>query len=492
MKKFPREDIFKLQSLVDLLEEAREPMFQSVNPKASIFFLDTSNFGINYKGIPVKNIRYINESYMEKNVYANNAHLVLGLANGKRMVVFYASNAEYALDYMKTIQALFFEYGLPDIYTPQNTTQSLAWRNVSQESCYQITALTNYYEGLYQVYAQYILKILAADTSNRPVFIVEPGCGDARCSKFIADHIKQRASRDIYTAGFDINAENVAKAKAKFPETEQFFINSNFSEISHFIQHIQPLYQRLQNSFTIVIFSGVLCELVATGSRQSLRMMQYTYRELSPSLTVLGGHTDNFVNKRMISRTGMQIVELCNGPKDKEVYFLQPETEEQFIAKQIRWSDKRAQDGRSKNNLDLSMSIHPIKALQALENHNASRLQTVTQLDLSDALLKPDELKEAAKEIHRLLPMLKHVLFTKTDEWSVSFAELLRSYFPNMVFLYRLDSPNAETIPAFSVPMARDMKLFKAMPNEKLILPKVEAQIIDDMGPAIGISIAIR
>lgn len=201
----------------------------------------------------------------------------------------------------------------------------------------------------------------------------------------------------------------------------------------------------------------------------------------------MGHFTDGFVNKQMINRTGLQIIEKCDGPEhvlggthsgksSTEIYFLKCLSPEQYAEKHRIWSDKRGQSGQNKRSLDLSMCPHPLKALQYLQRYDETRCENVTQLDVSDALIKSDEIEEFAAWIYQKLPKLTHILFIKTDQWSIPFAHALNAYFPNLVCVNRLDSPNPETLPPFSVPMARKIKLFHTVPNERLILPTESKQ----------------
>lgn len=62
-------------------------------------------------------------------------------------------------------------------------------------------------------------------------------------------------------------------AKAAFADTPHYFSTHDFSQIASFLNDLQSLQATLPQPFIIVIFSGVLCHLVATGSRQSLQLI---------------------------------------------------------------------------------------------------------------------------------------------------------------------------------------------------------------------------
>lgn len=487
MPKLPHEHIERLQFLVNFLVETDKDVFQSTNPKVMIYVLDTSNLGITYQGKNVKNIRYIAETVTAENSVSNvtniERHFVLSLLGGEKIRVTASPLVSSALEeFQKTLVSLFLEYGRLDVHVAMSSVEKIPWSKIPLEEAYQKTQLEQNYQDRYQLYAQQIWQIIREDQSNRPILLIEPGCGDGRCSEFITHYIKTKVSREVCIAGFDVNAENIEHAKAKFSDTQHYFAAHDFSQMESFISGVHSMQSTLQNPLTIVIFSGVLCSFVATGSRQSLQLIQQACRELSPSLMVIGNLTDTFVNMQMIKRTGMQIVAQCYGPQkelqgteiktDSMIYFLQPLSDEQYALKHRNWSDKRGQNGQSKRNLDLSMCPHPLKALHNLVRYDEPRYENVTQLDLSDALIKPQDIEELVKLIHQKLPKLLHVLFTKTDSWSISLAYALRVNFPKLIFVNRLDSPNAESLPPFSVPMARKIKLFSTVPNAQLILPE--------------------
>lgn len=476
MLTLPAHELNNLQKYISALQTERDKPFFSSSPNFISFVLETSKLNLTYKSKPLKRLR----CFLERN--PTTIFFVLSLENGTKIITTDPNDYKLLMFCMK--------YGRLDNSTTEDDLLKPEWDKQSLESIYQTVRATDHYNCLYDLYSTNILNEINKEVAtNRPVFLIEAGCGDGRCSEFIMKRITADTSRKVYAAGFDINAHNIVQAQAKFPVTQQFFIQKDFSEIDDFLQEMKPFFESVDNPIIIVVFSGVLCTRVASGSRQTLRIMQTIFRSYSPDLTIVGNHVEALVNKHLFSRTGMIISDYYKLPENMDnlgqveitqpIYYLKPRPLQDHMLKQIVWSNRRSSTGLE-NNLDLAMSVNPLKDLRNFAEYYQGRLDKVEQLDLSDALVQSNELLDLSLTIRQILPKLKRVMFTKTDSWCLNLIELLTADvdFRELRFLYRTDSPNVTHLPPLSIPMARRLQLFKTTPFENIPNHEFKAEML--------------
>ncbi len=400
-----------------------------------------------------------------------NMHIIMYCENRNPMIfqpVEEVENKHFSSeDLKKILLGLFTEYRKPDCeltFAEYGFKREQIWDKNGVAEIYE-DEIYKFYSKVHKNFSKVILKTIESNPAlmqqaiDNGIQLISLGSGDARELATISTKITQK-SFNCECLGLEYLSEYVVSSERKYPD---------FTILQHDFRELQTLNPLLikREKVRVVIASGTLTRQIMDGAYSVATILQKVQRIIQPNLICIAGYTHPITNKDICERIGYntqsKLIDIV-----REVYELIPKSLDEQINHIYKISLERSRNADF-TTLDLSLTANPIELCQIFIDQN--RQNTITQIDFSWSAINPNLIPELIILLNSF-PNLKHITYSFNESWAIIFSNALKAT-NKYIIMQRNDCTDSDELPTLPVKLARDLKIYDALPTKVYYKPRV-------------------